>query len=180
MPGTGIEKLSAWDAKAERWQVIIETPKGSHNKYKYDEESGLFMLGGVLPEGMSFPYDFGFLPGTLGEDGDPLDVLLLMDHPAFCGCMIPSRLIGVIEAEQTERDGKTVRNDRLLAVPTKCRAYSDCESLKDLNENRIEEIKQFFISYNRVREKKFKVLDVYGPKKAEELAREGMKRKKGK
>lgn len=170
-----VSKLSAFDKEREQWRVVIETPKGSHNKYKFDEELGLFTLAGVLPEGMSFPYDFGFLPSTLADDGDPLDVLLLMDQPAFCGCVIPSRLIGVIEAEQTERDGQSERNDRLVAVPIKCRVFSDCESLKDLNENRLREIEEFFVSYNRIYGKKFKVLNVYGPKRADELAREGIK-----
>jgi len=124
---------------------------------------------------MSFPYDFGFLPSTIGQDGDPLDVLVLMDDPAFSGCVIPARLVGVIEAEQTERSGESERNDRLVAVPVKCQAYSDCESLKDVNANRVKEIEHFFVSYNRVRDKKFKVLDVCGPKRAEDLARAGMK-----
>src|SRR5205085_2446067 len=99
-----MQRLSAYDDSEEAWNVVIETPKGSRNKYKFSQKLGMFMLKGVLPEGMSFPYDFGFLPATLGEDGDPLDVLLLMDQPAFCGCVVPARMIGVIEAEQTERD----------------------------------------------------------------------------
>jgi inorganic pyrophosphatase len=173
---TRIDRLATYDKKKKQWRVVIETPKGSHNKYKFDEELGVFMLGGVLPEGMSFPYDFGFLPATVGDDGDPLDVLLLMDEPAFCGCLVPARLVGVIEAEQTEKDGKAERNDRLVAVPIKCRTYSDCENLKDLNGRRLKEIQEFFVSYNRVNGKKFKVLDVGGPKRAEELARAGMRK----
>src|ERR1700710_551126 len=106
-----IDELKPFDEKDEQWRVVIETPKGSHNKYRFDEQLGVFMLAGVLPEGMAFPYDFGFLPRTVGEDGDPLDVLLLMDAPAFCGCVVPSRLVGVIEAEQTEHDGELGRND---------------------------------------------------------------------
>lgn len=177
MPAHGIAGLDPYDARREQWRVVIETPKGSHHKYKFDEELGVFMLNGILPEGMSFPYDFGFLPATVGDDGDPLDVLLLMDDPAFCGCVVPSRLIGVIEAEQSEPGGgKPERNDRLVAVPVKCRTYSDCRSLKDVNEHRRDEIAQFFVSYNRVRGKRFEVLDVHGPKRAEELARAGMKR----
>ena len=168
--------VKPFDEKTESWRVVIETPKDSHNKYKFDEELGLFLLNGVLPEGMAFPYDFGFLPQTLGEDGDPLDVLLLMDQPAFCGCLVPARLVGVIEAEQTETGEKPERNDRIVAVPVKCRVFSDCETLKDLNKNRLDEIEQFFVSYNRIHGKKFKVLDVHGPKKASHLARDGMKR----
>jgi inorganic pyrophosphatase len=176
MKQTSVADVAPYDEKREQWRVVVETPKGCHNKYAFDQELGVFELKGVLPEGMIFPYDFGFLPGTIGDDGDPLDVLLLMDEPAFCGCLVPSRLIGVIEAEQTETDGKAERNDRLVAVPMKSHVYSDCASLKDLNEHRVKEISEFFVSYNRIRGKKFKVLDIGGPKKADELARAGMKR----
>src|ERR671932_1198574 len=94
-----------FDADSGELQVLIETPKGSRNKFKFDEQLGRFRLSGVLPMGAVFPFDFGFVPATLAEDGDPLDVLVLMDEPAFPGCLIPSRLLGAIEAEQTERDG---------------------------------------------------------------------------
>ena len=85
--------------------AIIETPRGSQNKYTYEARFGAFVLSGVLPAGAVFPFDFAFVPSTLGEDGDPLDVLVLRDAPAFTGCIVPSRLIGVIEAEQTD-EGK--------------------------------------------------------------------------
>jgi inorganic pyrophosphatase len=173
MPAT-IATLAPFDKKKDEWRVVIETPKGSHNKYKFDEDLALFTLSGVLPEGMSFPYDFGFLPSTLGDDGDPLDVLLLMDEPAFCGCVVPARLIGIIEADQTQRDGKTNRNDRLVAVPIKARTYNDCKSLTDLNEHRVNEIQEFFVSYNRIRGKKFKLLGIHGPVKAKSIADKGI------
>jgi inorganic pyrophosphatase len=176
MKQASVAHLEPYDKDREQWRVVIETPKGCHNKYAFDNELGVFQLKGVLPEGMIFPYDFGFLPGTVGEDGDPLDVLLLMDEPAFCGCLVLSRLIGVIEADQTETDGKCERNDRLVAVPVKSRVYNDCESLKDLNQHRVDEIQEFFISYNRIHGKKFKVRDVCGPKRADEVARAGRKR----
>jgi inorganic pyrophosphatase len=175
MSHAAIAKLDPYDEHAGHWRVVVETPKGSHNKYRFDERLGLFLLDGVLPEGMSFPYDFGFLPGTLGDDGDPLDVLLLMDQPAFCGCVVPSRLIGVIEAEQTERDGTGGRNDRLVAVPIKSRVHNDALSLLDLNRTRVHEISEFFVSYNRVRGKGFDVLGVHGPERASSLARQGIK-----
>lgn len=172
-----LNALDPYDPEAKTWRVVIETPKGSHNKYEFDESLGVFVLGGVLPEGMSFPYDFGFLPGTLGEDGDPLDVLLLMDQPAFCGCVVPSRLIGVIEALQTERDGTRGRNDRLVAVPVKSRVHGDASDLTALNAHRVREIGEFFVSYNRVAGKAFEVLGVHGPRRAEALAREGVAKK---
>ena len=88
--------------------VIIETPKGSRNKFKYDSTSRMFKLSKVLPEGMMFPYDFGFVPSSTGGDGDPLDVLVLMDEPTFPGCLLECRLIGVIEAEQVQDCGVQV------------------------------------------------------------------------
>src|SRR6266852_4075434 len=101
------------DQKKSICRAVIETPKGCRNKFDYDPGSGLFMLGGLLPEGMMFPFDFGFIPSTLGGDGDPLDILVLMDAPAHVGCLIEVRIIGIIEAEQSE-NGETVSNDRLL------------------------------------------------------------------
>src|SRR5687767_9047039 len=104
----GLIQLETYDDESDGLNVIAETPKGSRNKFKYDERYGCFKLGGVLPVGTSFPYDFGFIPSTLGGDGDPLDALILMDEPAFPGCLIVCRLIGVIEAQQTQ-EGKTER-----------------------------------------------------------------------
>ena len=79
------------DEKKGTCRAIIETPKGFRNKFDFDRDSNLFMLGGLLPEGMMFPFDFGFIPSTLGEDGDPLDILVLMDAPAHVGCLMPNR-----------------------------------------------------------------------------------------
>lgn len=83
--------------------VIVETPRGSRNKIKYDPSSRHFKLSKVMPEGMMFPYDFGFVPGTKAEDGDPLDVLVLTDEALFAGCLVECKLAGAIEAEQTEK-----------------------------------------------------------------------------
>lgn len=174
-PSKGISSLDAFDKKTNDLNVVIETPKGSRNKYTFDEEREIFTLGGILPLGMSFPYDFGFIPNTLGEDGDPLDVLLLMDEPAFLGCLVPARLAGVIEAEQTEED-ETVRNDRLIAVACKSLTHDHVESLDDLNDNLIDQIKYFFVSYNEYKGKKFKPLGHFNRDKAEKLVAEGIKK----
>jgi inorganic pyrophosphatase len=152
-------------------QVIIETPKGSRNKYAFDPKQRTFRLKKVLPEGMSFPHDFGFIPSTKAEDGDPVDVLLLMDEPAFPGCLVQARLAGVIEAE--EREGSTVkRNDRLIAVCTASHTHSDVRSISDLNDNLLHEIEQFFVNYNALSGKKFKVLARKGPKVAARCLRQ--------
>src|SRR5919205_292634 len=118
-----LETLPAFDQDGNL-RVIVETPKGSRNKFKYEPDLGLFRLSGVLPLGTTFPFDFGFVPCTSAPDGDPLDVLVLMDEPAFAGCLLTARLIGVIEADQTE-DGQTVRNDRLIGVAEASRDHRD-------------------------------------------------------
>jgi len=168
------ERIKPFDAETEDLNVIIDTPKGSRNKYKYDEKLQIFKLGGVLAVGHSFPFDFGYIPNTLGEDGDPLDVLVLMDEPAFVGCLIPSRLIGVIEANQTE-DGKTERNDRLIAVASNSRTHKDIKSINDLNKTLVDEIEHFFISYNEAKGKQFEPLGRFAQVKAKQLIEEGIK-----
>ena len=164
-------KMPPFDKKG-RLLAIIETPKGSRNKFNYDPSHGLFKLGGVLPAGASFPFDFGFVPSTKGEDGDPLDVLLLMDEPAFPGCLVEARLIGVIEAEQTEKDGAE-RNDRLVAVAENCRSHKGLDDLSKLDENLLAEIEHFFVSYNQAKGKKFKPLGRGGPQRARDLVEAG-------
>lgn len=182
-------ELEPFDPETHELNVIVDTPKGSRNKYSFDEKRGIFKLSGVLPVGASFPFDFGYVPATLGGDGDPLDVLVLMDEPAFTGCLVPSRLIGVIEAEQTERpqeaDGvitaQTMRNDRLIAVAADSRTHRGLDSLEQLGANAggktlLDEIEHFFISYNTIKGKQFKPLGRFGPDRAELLIKEGSKR----
>ncbi len=112
-------------------QVVIETPKDSRNKYAFDHDRGVIVLRKVLPAGMVFPYDFGFVPSTLADDGDPIDVLVLMDEPAFPGCVLDARLIGVIEGEDELEGGKKQRNDRLLADRHGQPQFEDIRSIGD-------------------------------------------------
>ena len=121
-----------------------------------------------LPAGAVFPFDFGFVPGTLGEDGDPLDVLVLMDEPAFTGCLVPSRLVGVIEADE-KQEGETKRNDRLIAVAAASQDHADLQTLKDVSPQLLREIEYFFASYNHIQGKEWQPLGVYGPKRAQAL-----------
>jgi inorganic pyrophosphatase len=151
--------------------VVIETVKGSRNKLAFDPKIGLFKLKGVLPEGSFFPYDFGFVPSTIADDGDPLDVLLLMDAPTFPGCVVEARVIGVLEAEQTETDKAPERNDRLLAVAAESRMHGDVRDVSDLPEQLLREIEHFFVAYNQIKGWQFKVLSRSGRERAEELVR---------
>src|SRR6266404_4973596 len=162
------------DQKKCTCRAIIETPKGCRNKFDYDPKTNLFKLGGLLPEGMMFPFDFGFIPSTLGEDGDPLDIMVLMDAPAHVGCLIEVRIIGIIMAEQTQ-DGKTETNDRLLGVAVHSYDHEDLESIGDVSKTLLDQLEAFFISYNKQRGKKFKVTGTGGPKKGLRFLKAGMK-----
>jgi inorganic pyrophosphatase len=166
--GAALTRLATFDPASGELNVVVETPKGSRNKFKYDEQLCLFRLSSVLPAGAAFPFDFGFVPSTLGEDGDPLDVLVLMDEPAFAGCLVPARLVGVVEAEQTESD-QTERNDRLIAVAANSRTHRDVRALGDLNVHLLEEIEHFFASYNAARDRQFRVVGRQGPERAGQL-----------
>ena len=147
--------MRADDASLE---VVIETPKGSRNKLTFDPDRGRFRLSHVLPEGMSFPYDFGYVPDTEADDGDPLDVLVLTDAPLPVGCSLDVRLIGVLEAEQRERDGEVVRNDRLIGVAQASSTHERVDDLADLDDARVRQIEAFFEQYNRLDGKEFRVL----------------------
>src|ERR1700683_5430797 len=129
------------DSKTLQCRAIIETPKGRRNKFDYDPESGLFELGGLLPEGMMFPFDFGFVPSTLGDDGDPLDVMVLMDEPAHVGCLLDVRIIGVMEAEQTQ-DNKTESNDRFLAVAVHSYTHDNLTSIHDIGDSILNQLEE--------------------------------------
>jgi inorganic pyrophosphatase len=155
-------------------RAIIETPKCCRNKFDYDPESNLFKLGGLLPEGMIFPFDFGFVPSTLGEDGDPLDIMVLMDAPAHVGCLIDVRIVGIIEARQTE-DGETQRNDRLLGVARHTYEHENIQTIKDVSPILLSQVEAFFVSYNQQRGKQFKITGTGGPKRAIRFLKAGIR-----
>jgi len=156
-------------------QVIIETPKGCRNKYSFDDVQKIFVLKAALPAGMVFPYDFGFLPRTLADDGDPIDVLVLMDEPAFPGCALMARLIGVIEGEQTDKK-QTTRNDRLVAVADTAHMWANTKSIKDLPKKALKEVEEFFVNYHELQGKKYKLLAVKGKKTALDLIAKARKK----
>lgn len=156
--------------------VVIETPRGSRNKYAFDEAIGTFRLKGVLPDGVFFPYDFGFIPSTTGEDGDPLDILVLLDAGGFPGLVLTAKLIGAIQAEQREREGEWTRNDRLIAMAARARGHEQIGSLADLRPGLLEEIEGFFEHYNRLNGQSFRPLKRCGPEVARSLVDEGVKK----
>jgi inorganic pyrophosphatase len=153
-------------------RVVIETPKGSRNKYAFNAKEKVFELKKVLPAGMTFPYDFGFVPSTLADDGDPVDVLVLMDEPAFAGCVLKARIIGVIEGEQTSKKGKE-RNDRVVAVEQDNHSFADIRHVHDLGNAFLHELEEFFVNYHKLSGDKYRILGVKGKAHAEKLIDEG-------
>jgi inorganic pyrophosphatase len=173
---TSLDQLPAHVAHShQRVYVVVETPKGGRNKLAFDPDLGAFKLKGVLPEGHSFPYDFGFVPSTKAEDGDPLDVLLLLDAPTFSGCVVEARLIGALELEQRENDGSTVRNDRLLAVAADSHEHKSIHALTDLSNDMLHEIEHFFSSYNEAHGRSIRVLRRVGPERAHALLKHALR-----
>jgi inorganic pyrophosphatase len=171
-----LSRLSPFAPKdKELIQVIIETPRGSRNKFAYDAEQHAFELKKVLPAGMAFPYDFGFVPSTEAEDGDPIDVLVLMEEPVPVGALVKCRLIGAIQGKQTKKgDGKAVRNDRLLAVERGNHEYSEIADIRDLSKKLLKELEQFFVNYHELEGNKYEVLDRCGRKDALKLLNKAM------
>jgi inorganic pyrophosphatase len=155
-------------------RVVIETPKGSRNKFAFNPNDQVFELKKVLPSGMAFPYDFGFAPSTLAEDGDPIDVLVLMDEPAFPGCVLSCRPIGVIEGEQGDKEDKE-RNDRIVAVEQDAHSWEDIKTIADLGKQFTRELEEFFVNYHKLSGKGYRILGVKGPQQARKLVKSSVR-----
>lgn len=156
------------DPKAKTCRVIIETPKGRRSKFDYDSKHRAFRLKSLLPDGMSFPMDFGFVPSTVAGDGDPLDVMVLGDEPTPVGALLDVRLLGAIEAEEVEKGAKE-RNDRLLAVATVSRLYAKILTVYDLDDGFTKDLVRFWEDKADLEGKTFTCLGVVGPDKAVDL-----------
>lgn len=172
-----IHRLPTFEGNAVN--IVIETPRGSRAKMKYDEDFGGFRFEKLLPVGQSFPFDFGFLPSTESPDGDPLDVLLLSEEPVPVGCVVLGKIVGVLEAKQTE-NGETERNDRLIAIPLDAKSREAMVPTPRFDKILAKAITDFFVSYNALQGKKFKSLGLHGPKRALQHVKRAMQKKKQK
>ena len=151
--------------------IIIETPRGSREKYKYDAELHLFGLHKILPAGLSFPYDFGFIPATKGEDGDPLDALVISEFKSFPGCVMDCRIIGCLKAEQSVKE-KMIRNDRFLAIPEQTIVFENVLSIEDLPPTLVMELELFFTTYMRLEGKEFLIMGQLNASEAATILKE--------
>src|SRR5436190_6098023 len=163
-----LECLPAWaEGRSGDVLVVVETPKGSPSKLAYEPAYGSFVLKKILPAGMVFPYDFGFVPSTRAEDGDPVDVLILMEAALAPGTVVEARLIGMLHAKQLE-GRRWKRNDRLIAIARESRAHSDARSVSDLSASLRHDLTSFFIAYEEILGTRFEAGGFAGPRKAEQ------------
>jgi inorganic pyrophosphatase len=153
-------------------RVVIETPKGSRNKFAFNRDDRVFELKKVLPAGMVFPYDFGFVPCTEAADGDPVDVLVLMDEPAFPGCVLTCRPIGVIQGEEVGKK-KKIRNDRIIAVEKDAHSWADIKTIDDLGKHFVRELEEFFVDYHKLSGKRYRIVARKGRTQARRLVKSG-------
>jgi len=146
MESRNLSRLPPFDKESGALNIIVETtPRNARIKYKYNEKHGMFELDKTLPYGFSFPFEFGFVPSTVGGDGDPLDALVLCDEATFPGCLVLGLVLGVLQAEQ--REGKRVnRNHRLVAIPLNVKTQEPMIPTKALDKALISDITNFFIS----------------------------------
>jgi inorganic pyrophosphatase len=144
--------------------VVVETPRGSAAKLEYDPELQVFTLSKSLILGLTYPYDWGFIPSTRGEDGDPLDVLVLHDAATAPGLVLKCKVIGVLEVLQSKKGEKGIRNDRLLAVPRESHREQADRDARDLPKPIRKEIEKFFVATDELEDKELEFLGWKGPK----------------
>jgi inorganic pyrophosphatase len=152
----------------ESIDIVIETIKHSSVKYKYDAPLSCFKVKKILPMGMVFPYHFGFIPGTRGEDGDPLDAMVISESSSFTGAHLACRLIGALLASQSER-GRTTRNDRYFFIPIDSIVFAHIKTLNDFGSKHNNQLKDFFTNYNLAENKKFTPIKIIAPAQAQAL-----------
>lgn len=174
MSQASLMELPALDPETGLVRVVIDTPKGSRNKYKFDSRLGVLKLSRILPAGMSFPHDFGSIPSTSAEDGDALDVLVLTQAPLFPGCLVHVHLIGVIRATQKE-NRRMIRNDRLLATIETPVNKPGITRLAQVPEQELRDIEHFFRSYNQAQGREFRIGGRGGARLAQKMFRDAVR-----
>jgi inorganic pyrophosphatase len=156
-------------------QVVVESPRGAGIKLKYEPRLGAFSVARALPLGLTYPFDWGFIPGTLGPDRDPIDALVVHDVATFPGVVLPCKLLGVVEVSQRSDEGPRQRNDRIIAMPVWHDRLGEFERATQLPVRLRKEIEQFFLDTTFFTAKKPKILGWKSPHKAHMLVKQGMK-----
>lgn len=160
-------KLPTWANKA-CVHAVVETPRGSRAKLEFDPKLDVFTLAKPLLAGLTYPYDWGFIPSTKGEDGDPLDALIIHDAATYPGLVLTCKPIGVLKIIQS-KDGQKERNDRLFVVPDRSPFEGDLEDIRHLPKRAKCELEQFFEATNALEDKKLKFVGWDGPARAKKI-----------
>src|ERR1700758_3799503 len=145
--------------------VVVETPRGSRAKFAYDPKLETFTLSKSLLVGLTYPHDWGFVPSTKADDGDPLDIMVVHDAATFPGLVLTCRIIGILQIEQKSK-GKAERNDRLFAVPRRSHSERGLRDVRDLSKPIQEELEKFFMATDELEDKKLEIIGGRGPKVA--------------
>jgi inorganic pyrophosphatase len=161
---TNYVKLPTW-ADKDHVYAVVETPRGSRVKLEFDPKLGAFTLAKPLFAGLTYPYDWGFIPSTQADDGDPLDVLIIHDAATYPGLVLRCTPVGVLEVEQSSK-GKKERNDRVFVVPDRSPFEGDLQDIRRLPARAIKELEEFFLATNALEAKTLKFLGWRGPAKA--------------
>jgi len=144
-------------------RVVIETPRGSRAKFRYDPELQIFTLSKSLLVGLTYPHDWGFVPSTKAEDGDPIDIMVIHDAATSPGLVLTCRVIGVLQIEQQSKNNAE-RNDRLFAVPRRSHSERGLRDVRDLSKPILEELEKFFVATDELEDKELKIIGWKGPK----------------
>ena len=158
---TNLLKLPTWADKDHIYSVV-ETPRGSSCKLDFEPKLRVFTLAKPLMTGLTYPYDWGFIPSTKAEDGDPLDVLVIHDAKTYPGVVLRCKPVGILELEQKKK-GKKERNDRVFAVPDRSPLETDLKDIRHLPSRAREELEQFFLATNALEDKEIDFLGWRGP-----------------
>lgn len=170
---TNLLKLPAW-ADEKHIHAVIETPRGSICKLDFDPKLRVFTLAKPLMAGLAYPYDWGFIPSTEAEDGDPLDVLVIHDAHTYPGVVLRCLPVGILKVEQ-QKKGKKERNDRVFAVPDRSPLETDLKDIRHLPPRAREELEQFFLATNVLEDKDLKFLGWRGPERAIKMIKRSSK-----
>lgn len=164
-------------ARAEHgFHVVVESPRGSTVKWKYEPQLAAFSISRPLAHGLEYPFDWGFVPSTRAPDGDPLDVMVLWEQPGFPGVVLPCRAIGALKVEQKAKEGRgRERNDRLIAVPLASARRADLTDVTDLSTRERRELEAFFVAAVQFQDKHLKLLGWAGPEEAEAILEQAIR-----
>jgi inorganic pyrophosphatase len=162
--------LPAWSAK-DHVHVVVETPRGAGAKLKYDLRLGAFTLSKPMMLGLAYPYDFGFIPSTHAEDGDPLDAMVIHDAATATGVVVRCRAVGVLKVAQRENKGPRVRNDRIMAIPEEDQRQEEVKDARDFSREMQQELEKFFVASVALKKRELEFLGWGGPSEARKLIR---------